>query len=1427
MSEVSGQPSSIKGGPDKRLSRISSPGPSSDDDLAYQYALRVAYLAYLTQPKVPKATLTPSPTPVKPLSDSSLKRQSVVAPATIQSAVTSHFSAIGDLFKDSDKKGHKNQKFPKELIKVLRDRLEFIVSGRDPNPIYKDRYFKNDLAVFYQALQQPGFRQQFKTNNSKIEDIVLIFLKTSQSELRRAQLPQNVTWQSKLTEHVSQFVGILKWCLQTKECNTASTPELLARLEIYQTKMSSPPSTGGGSTNENASDNIDDMAMVKLVLSIFKVPTNQAQKDISALKKNCTLQAALEDMRNIINHINRGSSFPACKEDFKTEEVYQNWKSIELKTVRELMSSLIMFTPGLKLNEPTESSNSLNDENSKRTSQYAGRRTYATETPQDAFSKYEQQRQLEMQQKRQLEQKQRQNQQYQSQQSYPPYNSSQQPYPPYNSSQQPYPPYNSSQQPYPPYNPSQQPYPPYNPSQQPYPPYNYNSSQQPYPPYNPSQQPYPPYNPSQQSRPYNIPPSLQPSYVPSPSIESKEILQAKESSEGGTFTFIPLHPRRCYKILLNKSIEYEILSGLPSENSDKILSKNVMQLLNECALRWRVSPGFRWLQYLDILRTYYDNEHPAISLDHIKEGMILLKDAIKKREVSTWTISDRIELVEVYSGVHDSLLNLTREALEHIYKIKPSQFDPIAQVLNLVYESELFREKFSDISKFYNDLREIVGKVSVEIYQTKREEIFSKQTANEVQTLNLLAQWIQQEIEKMSKKFPRPIIDQIDVVRLIIEKQVPLLTLDMENASADITSKVKMTPEEGIPVEDIFDLYREILVLKTVFEERCPDTKFTLGIQDWFGPHVKMWLESTKSKTSDWVMTAINVDEFKAVSTTDAHSSSVVDLFTSFNQTVDFIKKLNWPNKNQSALYMTSLSGAISEALEKYCESIEDRFRKDILPDDEAGQATAKQSAWYIKAKTAIASEKTMPSDIKPSSCIMLNNIEAAREQLDKLYEVMEVDALVSILHKSENEPESEAKNKYLYTIKIVLAEDLLALDNNGLSDPYCVLTDELGNRLVETRVIYETLDPRWEEAFDITIEASENNIRKLGVTVWDKDQVGSDDVCGKAGIYLDPKHFDDFLTHDVWLDLDTQGRVLLRISMEGEKDDIRFYFGKAFRTLKRAHDDMARTIIDRMSPFLSQCLSRDVITKLLKPTASNSFTQFFKDLDKSKKTELNDREVETAIDPLFDYFDTNLMTLSNHLYPEVFTMVMSRVWKKIELVIESLILPPLSDYPSDMKPLTDSEIDVVYKWLKFLRQYLHADGNGVSLEVLENAKYHEIFRIQMFYDNDSEGLMQEYLRLQIENAISPKKKSLHLNKSVLNQRNLGTIKKRKNEKRNKNTHDDGDLILRILRMRPGTKGFLKQQMEERSKRLAAASSDIITHDEVPPVPSVRNSVAQ
>ena len=99
------------------------------------------------------------------------------------------------------------------------------------------------------------------------------------------------------------------------------------------------------------------------------------------------------------------------------------------------------------------------------------------------------------------------------------------------------------------------------------------------------------------------------------------------------------------------------------------------------------------------------------------------------------------------------------------------------------------------------------------------------------------------------------------------------------------------------------------------------------------------------------------------------------------------------------------------------------------------------------------------------------------------------------------------------------------------------------------------------DETFDLSVDKP----LWLMVSIRDRALVGKHDIVGRSYICLDPRRFGDLLTHDLWMDLDSQGRVLLRVSMEGEKDEIGFYFGRAFRSLKRAESEMVKIFVDKV----------------------------------------------------------------------------------------------------------------------------------------------------------------------------------------------------------------------------------------------------------------------
>ena len=83
--------------------------------------------------------------------------------------------------------------------------------------------------------------------------------------------------------------------------------------------------------------------------------------------------------------------------------------------------------------------------------------------------------------------------------------------------------------------------------------------------------------------------------------------------------------------------------------------------------------------------------------------------------------------------------------------------------------------------------------------------------------------------------------------------------------------------------------------------------------------------------------------------------------------------------------------------------------------------------------------------------------------------------------------------------IKIVRAFNLKSCDSNGLSDPYCIL--QINNQKKTTSIIYECLNPKWDEYFIFDINSLNYDI--LTITCMDYDLLSSDDLIGIISIPL------------------------------------------------------------------------------------------------------------------------------------------------------------------------------------------------------------------------------------------------------------------------------------------------------------------------------------
>jgi hypothetical protein len=113
---------------------------------------------------------------------------------------------------------------------------------------------------------------------------------------------------------------------------------------------------------------------------------------------------------------------------------------------------------------------------------------------------------------------------------------------------------------------------------------------------------------------------------------------------GHHFTFIPPNPKKFYRRLLESCLvaDLEIMLSPEIDDNDEvslgILSPPHIDLLNECALRWRIGQQYRVTCFLDLVRQFY--ERNDVPLECVPEAMQTVSKAISDLDINQWTVHD-------------------------------------------------------------------------------------------------------------------------------------------------------------------------------------------------------------------------------------------------------------------------------------------------------------------------------------------------------------------------------------------------------------------------------------------------------------------------------------------------------------------------------------------------------------------------------------------------------------------------------------------------------------------------------------------------------------------------------------------------------------------------------------------------------------------
>lgn len=233
------------------------------------------------------------------------------------------------------------------------------------------------------------------------------------------------------------------------------------------------------------------------------------------------------------------------------------------------------------------------------------------------------------------------------------------------------------------------------------------------------------------------------------------------------YAYIPNDARGCYRHVTSRCLtadlndpdtEFEPIDIPGSDEPVRLMSKASMDLVSQCALRWRLPKHSRMVLFLDALRTKY--QEGEVGLPMLEHGFMYFDKELLDSHWTTWTIPDQNLYNQMLSTIHDFILRELYDILQHSYDKKAIPIGPVMWVLDrYIYNNEQFTQPNMD--GYYEQLKEGLKTRATEVLQEiVYEEITVKRETERLDPLHVinLTQRVTKLGERIQKRFKEPIM---------------------------------------------------------------------------------------------------------------------------------------------------------------------------------------------------------------------------------------------------------------------------------------------------------------------------------------------------------------------------------------------------------------------------------------------------------------------------------------------------------------------------------------------------------------------------------------------------------------------------------------------------------------------------------------------
>jgi len=875
----------------------------------------------------------------------------------------------------------------------------------------------------------------------------------------------------------------------------------------------------------------------------------------------------------------------------------------------------------------------------------------------------------------------------------------------------------------------------------------------------------------------------------------------------------------------NHSKKYQIEKEQDEDThalSSVFLSQDGETVLNVFQRLWVIGDAEATLLRLEVIYNLYREN--IVTISNLLTMYDIIYNSLKEPQ---WLPSyEQPHFIDLLDDMHKYQKTQVCYYHDFFHNDEPKGALQIAILLwRMISKNKLYRQAKNNLpDTFREEIRTELRKSALKRYKLLKSKStpFTYTAECELTSVINLINLIINDLEDSEKYYKKAFSREANITKLTGKVYI------MEFLNEFIGIKQYLQAPEALQYSDVaFNLFNELLHLEDYYRKTIPSLKNifinksadNMGnesiIEAYFYPFIQRWLEDLDKKTSEWVKKAIAEDDYSNNTIYNIpHSSSIVKLFDMIYNELNFIKDLRWNNHIQYQSFLLTFSKTINKAIDQYCELIKEGEIKSTSKENRA------ENQVYI---------------VSNESCTKLCNIEVAQLKLADIYR--EINELITENYITDEESVEDLNSSVIsgiFLLQILCGENLTPCNNDGFSNPYVVVripanlntmengegntkekenektvavedmtTDDLlnpeghldeekndepissadfnrGRLVAKSSVVHDSLNPIWDETFQVSICPTTS----LDIKVYNKNSnfLMENQICGTGTINFS-SIYNNHQTHDIWVELEPQGRILIRLTKMGNSENLEFHLKQATHHLKRCRDDFVRAIVNRMVPYMRIVLYKMIkdqeATKTVASTISknllnvarqysigpignqnnnpppepkkqnpNTRNDQYADLYKPFYSEAELKEMvtttghnvlapismlecETSLAPLTRYLNRNLQTLCLGLSPKMAKIVITKIWCEVLIIIENTMIPQLfGPIEKDRKMLNPRQLGVIDNAFKILYSFFHADGQGMGLstDLLEHgSKYKGIIHLLTIYGRPPINIQKEY----------------------------------------------------------------------------------------------------